>query len=326
MSKPVSTLTLSQYKREGRKIVALTAYDYSTAKIIDGAGVDVVLVGDSLAMVALGHKTTHAVTMDEMLHHTKAVTRAVQHALVVADLPFMSYQIDVSQAISNAGRFIKEAGAQAVKLEGATPMSLEIMKRLVEIGIPVMAHLGFTPQSIHGLGGTRVQGKTTQEALKLIKDAAEVEVAGAFSVVLEMVPSFVAKLISESLAIPTIGIGAGNSCDGQILVSDDLLGKYTDFQPRFARRYGNFAEDCRNAVSNYAKDVLNQNFPNDSESFILPKSEEEVLVSTLRSTASADSTASTTPTASSSTAFSANATPITDSPQQLDHASIFLDS
>ncbi len=282
MKKAVSTHTLQKYKQSGLKIVALTAYDYSTAKMLDQAGVDVILVGDSLAMVALGHKTTHAVTVEEMLHHTKAVTRGVENSLVVADLPFMSYQVDLTQAITNAGRFIKEAEAQAVKLEGATELNLEIVTRLVGMGIPVMGHLGFTPQSIHGLGGTRVQGKKAEEAIKLMHDAMALQDAGAFSVVLEMVPAFVAKLISERLTVPTIGIGAGNNCDGQILVTDDLLGKYTDFQPRFVRRYAEWAKEAHQAVSNYANDVMSQNFPNEQESFSLAKSEEEELVEMLQ--------------------------------------------
>ena len=277
MKKSVSTFTLQKYKQEGRKIVALTAYDYSTAKILDSAGIDVILVGDSLAMVALGHKTTHAVSMEEMLHHTKAVTRGAHTPLVVSDLPFMSYQVDVTQAISNAGRFIKEAQAQAVKLEGATEHNLEIVSRLVGMGIPVMAHLGFTPQSIHGFGGTKVQGKSAQDAAKLISDSIALEKAGAFSLVLEMVPDTVAKIISEKLSIPTIGIGAGNNCDGQILVTDDLLGKYTDFKPRFVRRYANLDETCLNAFKSYQKDVQAQEFPNDSESFPFSKEEEEEL-------------------------------------------------
>ncbi len=282
MKKAVSTHTLQKYKQSGRKIVALTAYDYSTAKMLDQAGVDVILVGDSLAMVALGHKTTHAVTVEEMLHHTRAVTRGVESSLVVADLPFMSYQVDLTQAITNAGRFIKEAEAQAVKLEGATELNLEIVTRLVGMGIPVMGHLGFTPQSIHGLGGTRVQGKKAEEAVKLMHDAMALQDAGAFSVVLEMVPAFVAKLISERLTVPTIGIGAGNNCDGQILVTDDLLGKYTDFQPRFVRRYAEWAQEAHEAVTNYANDVMSQNFPNEAESFSLVKSEEEELLELLQ--------------------------------------------
>jgi 3-methyl-2-oxobutanoate hydroxymethyltransferase len=281
MSKSVSILTLQKYKHEGRKIVALTAYDYSTAKTLDQAGVDIILVGDSLAMVALGHKTTHAVTVDEMLHHTKAVTRGATRALVVADLPFMSYQVDVTQAIINAGRFIKEAQAHAVKLEGATPLNLEIIERLSGMGIPVMGHLGFTPQSIFGLGGTRVQGRNADEARKLIADAEKLQKAGVFSVVLEMVPSVVSKIISERLHVPTIGIGAGNNCDGQILVTDDLLGKYTDFQPRFVRRFADLATICQEAIEEYAQAVMASEFPNAQESFALDKEEETELMRTL---------------------------------------------
>lgn len=281
MGKQVSTLTLKKYKSEGRKIVCLTAYDYSTAKILDNAGVDVILVGDSLAMVALGHRTTHAVTMEEMLHHAKAVTRGAQNALVVADLPFMSYQVDVTQAITNAGRFIKEAQAQAVKLEGATEMTLDIISRLVGMGIPVMGHLGFTPQSIHGLGGTRVQGRTADEAIHLLEDSLELQKAGAFSVVLEMVPAEVGKMISQRLSIPTIGIGAGCECDGQILVTDDLLGKYTDFKPRFVRRYANLDEVCTEAIKQYADDVKKKTFPNEAESFALTKEEADELAKRL---------------------------------------------
>lgn len=273
---------MQKYKEEQRKIVALTAYDYSTAQILDRAGVDVILVGDSLAMVALGHKTTHAVTVDEMLHHTRAVTRGAQHALVVADLPFMSYQVDVAQALTNAGRFIKEANAQAVKLEGATKMNLDIIERLVNMGIPVMGHLGFTPQSIHGFGGTKVQGRTAHEAMKLIHDCEALEIAGCFSVVLEMVPVTVARLSTERLRIPTIGIGAGSVCDGQILVTDDLLGKYTDFKPRFVRRYAELAETCEHAIRSYAEDVKNTEFPNAAESFALSEQEEQSLMSLLK--------------------------------------------
>jgi 3-methyl-2-oxobutanoate hydroxymethyltransferase len=273
-SRAVSTATLAKYKHEGRKIVCLTAYDYSTAKILDKAGVDVILVGDSLAMVALGHKTTHAVTVDEMLHHTKAVTRGVERAMVIADLPFMSYQVDVIQAVTNAGRFVKEAQAQAVKLEGATRLTLEVVEKLGQLGVPVMGHLGFTPQSIHGLGGIKVQGKSAKEAMKLIREAEALERAGAFAVVLEMVPSVVSKIISRTIEIPTIGIGAGNDCDGQILVTDDLLGKFTDFQPRFVRRYANLAESCKEAVEHYAKDVQSQTFPSADESFAFSADEE----------------------------------------------------
>lgn len=277
MTKAVSTLTLQKCKKDGRKIVCLTAYDYSMAKILDRAGVDLILVGDSLAMVALGHRTTHAVTMEEMLHHTRAVTRGVSTAMVVADLPFMSYQVDVTQAIMNAGRFVKEAQAHAVKLEGATKLNLEIIERLTGMGIPVMGHLGYTPQAIHGLGGARVQGRSADEAIKLVEEAKALEKAGCFSVVLEMVPTAVAKLVTEKLAIPTIGIGAGNSCDGQILVTDDLLGKFTDFLPRFVRRYADLSSVCQEAVANYAADVKSGDFPNASESFLFPREEEALL-------------------------------------------------
>lgn len=281
MSKAISTLTFQKYKREGRKIVALTAYDYSTAKILDRAGVDLILVGDSLAMVALGHQTTHAVTMDEMVHHTRAVTRGVQTAFVVADLPFMSYQVDEVQAITNAGRFIKEANAHAVKLEGATKLNLEVIERLVGMGVPVMGHLGYTPQSIHALGGTRVQGRSAEDAARLMEDSVALERAGVFSLVLEMVPASVAQLISERLQIPTVGIGAGAGCDGQILVTDDLLGKYTDFQPRFVRRYANLSDICTTAVTSYAEDVRKGEFPNASESFALPEDEQKRLLELL---------------------------------------------
>ena len=277
-TKTVSTLTLQKYKQEGRKIVCLTAYDYSTAQILDRAGVDLILVGDSLAMVALGHKTTHGVTVDEMIHHTKAVTRGAKTAMVVADLPFMSYQVDITQAITNAGRFIKEAEAHAVKLEGATGHNIELVERLVQMGIPVMGHLGFTPQAVHGLGGTRVQGRNAKEAAKLLNESLALERAGCFSIVLEMVPQVVAKLITERLHIPTIGIGAGNVCDGQILVTDDLLGKYTDFKPRFVRRYADLAQICQDAVTNYANDVLTEEFPNASESFPFPEDEQKELM------------------------------------------------
>lgn len=283
MAKSVSTLTLKKYKQEGKKIVCLTAYDYSTAKILDQAGVDLILVGDSLAMVALGHKTTHAVTMEDMIHHTKAVTRGVERALVVADLPFMSYQVDETHAISNAGRFIKEAQAQAVKLEGATELNLQVISRLVSMGIPVMGHLGFTPQSINVFGGTHVQGKSADDAIKLIEDSLALERAGVFSVVLEMVPHSVSKIISQRLQIPAIGIGAGDGCDGQILVTDDLLGKYTDFKPRFVRRYASLDEVCSDAIKNYASDVMTSKFPSAQESFFLSETEEKLFQDKLKS-------------------------------------------
>jgi 3-methyl-2-oxobutanoate hydroxymethyltransferase len=275
--KAISTLTFQKYKKEGRKIVCLTAYDYSTAKILDKAGVDLILVGDSLAMVALGHPTTHAVTMDEMVHHTRAVTRGVTNAFVVADLPFMSYQVDLIQAITNAGRFIKEAQAHAVKLEGATKLNLEVIERLVSMGIPVMGHLGFTPQAIHSLGGTRVQGRSAEEAFRLLEEAEALTRAGVFSVVLEMVPATVAEMVTKRIPIPTIGIGAGASCDGQILVTDDLLGKFTDFKPRFVRQYANLSDLCQEAIGKYADDVRSTSFPDAAESFAFTPEEEAKL-------------------------------------------------
>ena len=230
----VTTHTIKEYKKQGRKIIALTAYDYSTAKSLDEAGVDLILVGDSLAQVALGHENTLQITMDEMLHHAKAVVRGVRNALVAVDMPFLSYQISKKEALLNAGKFL-QIGAKAVKLEGAGDVILKIIKRLVEIGIPVMGHIGFTPQSVHALGGNRVQGKTVESAKDLLKQAKDLEKAGCFCIVIEMVPQETAELITESFLIPTIGIGAGPSCDGQILVTDDLLGKYLDFKPSFVK-------------------------------------------------------------------------------------------
>jgi 3-methyl-2-oxobutanoate hydroxymethyltransferase len=279
MASQVTTFTLKQYKEQKKKIVALTAYDYSTAQILDRSGIDVILVGDSLAMVVLGHKTTQPVTVDQMIHHTQAVVRGTERAMVVADMPFMSYQADQNEAIKNAGRFIKEAQARAVKLEGASKPILDIVERLVEAGIPVMGHLGFTPQSVHALGGFRVQGKTAEKAMKLINDAQALERVGAFAVVLEMVPAEVSKLITENLNIPTIGIGAGSNCDGQILVVDDLLGKFTDFKPSFVRQYANLADISSKAIANYVHDVRDNSFPNTAESFQLSKEEQAALMS-----------------------------------------------
>ncbi len=281
----VTTLTLKQYKEQKKKIVSLTAYDYSTAQVLDRNGVDVILVGDSLAMVVLGHKTTQPVTVDQMIHHTQAVMRGVQRAMVIADMPFMSYQEDVKEAVKNAGRFIKEAGAHAVKLEGANRLALETIERLVDIGIPVMGHLGFTPQSVHALGGFRVQGKTAEKAMKLMNDAQALERVGVFGMVLEMVPSTVAKLITQNLEVPTIGIGAGSDCDGQILVVDDMLGKFTDFKPTFVRQYANLADITSKAITSYVDDVRTSNYPNDKESFRLSSEEEAAFLSLIGSKA-----------------------------------------
>jgi len=269
----ITITTLRKHKKESRKITALTAYDYSTAKFLDEAGIDIILVGDSLAMVALGHESTHAVTMDEMIHHTKAVTRGAKRALVIADMPFMSYQIDEKTAACNAGRFIKEAGATAVKLEGGSKQIINTIQRLTEAGIPVLGHLGFTPQFLHTLGGYSIQGKNLESTGKIMDQACAIQEAGAFGIVLEMVPEESAKLITENIDIPTIGIGAGRFCSGQILVTDDILGKYSDFTPKFARKYTDLASIIKQAVIQYKEDVLTGSFPAESEIFKL--SEEE---------------------------------------------------
>jgi len=237
-----------------KKITCLTAYDYPTARLMDEAGVDVVLVGDSVAMVVLGYESTLPLTMEESLHHTKAVRRGVQRALVVADMPFGTYQGDVNEALKNAVRFVKEAGAEAVKVEGGE-RRLEVIARLTEAEIPVMGHVGLTPQSVHAMGGYRVQGKTERAAEQLLRDARAVEAAGAFAIVLEGIPRELAAEITKSVCIPTIGIGAGPDCDGQILVLHDLLGLTFQEPPKFARRYAYIGEVISQAVSEYCEDV-----------------------------------------------------------------------
>ncbi|MFH0702289.1 MAG: 3-methyl-2-oxobutanoate hydroxymethyltransferase [bacterium] len=274
---PVSINTIQKYKKENKNITALTAYDYSTAKLIDEAGIDFILVGDSLAMVALGYQTTHSVTMDDMVHHVKAVVKGVKKALVIADMPFLSYQVDENTAIYNAGRFIKEAGAGAVKLEGGSDYIVNVVKRCVEIGIPVLGHLGFTPQFLYTLGGYNIQGKTLEATKKIIEQAKALENAGAFGIVLEMIPEESAKIITDKLEIPTIGIGAGRFCSGQILVTDDVLGKYSDFTPKFARKYADLAFIIKQAVTEYKEDVILGNFPGKAEIFELSKEEKERL-------------------------------------------------
>ena len=249
-----------------QRITCLTAYDYPTARLLDEAGVDVILVGDSLGMVVLGHETTLRVTIDEMLHHTRAVRRGVHRALVVADMPYGSYHTDSAESLRNAVRFVKEAGAEAVKVEGGE-RRLELISRLTEAEIPVMGHVGLTPQSVNALGGYRVQGKTADAAEQLIRDAHAVEAAGAFAVVLEAVPRELAAQITQELHIPTIGIGAGPDCDGQILVVHDLLGLTFDQTPKFARQYANMGEVISNAVREYCEDVRKGGFPSDAESY-----------------------------------------------------------
>jgi 3-methyl-2-oxobutanoate hydroxymethyltransferase len=252
-----------------KKITCLTAYDYPTARLMDEAGVDVVLVGDSVAMVVLGYESTLPLTMEESLHHTKAVRRGVQRALVVADMPFGTYQGDVNEAVKNAVRFVKEAGAEAVKVEGGE-RRLEVIARLTEAEIPVMGHVGLTPQSVNAMGGYRVQGKTAGGAEQLLRDARAVEAAGAFSIVLEGIPRELAAEITKSVRIPTIGIGAGPDCDGQILVLHDLLGLTFQEPPKFARRYANVSEMISQAVREYCADVQGGSFPSDAESYHAP--------------------------------------------------------
>lgn len=273
----MNKVSIDYLKKKEKKIAALTAYDYSTAKLIDEAGADIILVGDSLAMVALGYPTTHAVTVDEMLVFTGAVSRGTKRALVVADMPFMSYHTDLPTAVKNAGRFIQEAGAQAVKLEGATDYIIEVVKRCCESGIPVLGHLGFTPQYLLTLGGYKIQGKTKEMTLEILKQAKKLEEAGAFGVVLEMMPEEAAKYISENLGIPTIGIGAGRYCSGQILVCDDVFGKYADFTPKFAKKYANLSQQIFDAAKNYIEDVENSKFPTEKEVFHLSEEEKEKL-------------------------------------------------
>jgi 3-methyl-2-oxobutanoate hydroxymethyltransferase len=249
-----------------KKITCLTAYDYPTARLMDEAGVDVVLVGDSVGMVMLGYDSTLPLTVEEALHHTKAVRRGVRRALVVADMPYGSYHADISEALRNAMRFVKEAGAEAVKVEGGE-RRLELIARLTEAEIPVMGHVGLTPQSVNTLGGYRVQGKTPGTADQLLRDARSVEAAGAFAIVLEAMPRELAAEITRTARIPTIGIGAGPDCDGQVLVLHDMLGMTFQEAPKFARRYANVGEIISNAVKEYCTDVQNGSFPTDPESY-----------------------------------------------------------
>lgn len=265
-----------QNYKNNKKITVLTAYDYSTAKYIDEANVDMILVGDSLAQVALGYESTTDISMNEMLIFVSAVSRGVKNALVIADMPFMSFQIDKSKTMENACKFIK-AGANAVKLEGASDFIIENIKHLTQNGIPVMGHIGFTPMSVNYLGGHKIQGKDAKRTLEMLNEAYKLQEAGCFCVVLELVPKESAKFISEKLDIPTIGIGAGKYCDGQVLVSDDLFGKYDRFKPKFARQNANLKEIILNSARKYCEDVENNAFPNDDESFLLTQEEQEKL-------------------------------------------------
>ena len=261
-----TAVTFKQAKERNEKLTMLTAYDYSTAKIIDEAGINGILVGDSLGMVCLGYEDTLSVTMEDMIHHTKAVSRGVKNTLVVADMPFMSYQTSVYDAVVNAGRLIKEGRAHVVKLEGGIEVCDKI-EAIVKASIPVMAHIGLTPQSVNAFGGFKVQGKDEEAAKNLIEAALAVEKAGAFAVVLECVPAKLAAIITEKLSIPTIGIGAGAECDGQILVYQDMLGMYSDFTPKFVKKYENLGEKMDIAFKKYIEEVRDGVFPAEEHSF-----------------------------------------------------------
>jgi len=258
-------------KEKGEKIAMLTAYDYSTAKLIDEAGVPLILVGDSLGMVVLGYESTIPVTMDEMLHHTRAVARGARNALIIGDMPFMTYQVSIEDALRNAGRFLQEAGAQAVKLEGGVSMA-ETASRIISCGIPVMGHIGLTPQSINQLGGFKAVGKTSDAAARLLEDARALDEAGVFSIVLECVPEPLSKLITEKVSTPTIGIGAGKYCDGQVQVISDLLGLYTDFVPRHAKQFVRLADSIKQATSDYIAEVQSGTFPTEKQSYAMDES------------------------------------------------------
>ena len=262
---------IKEMKQKGEKISCLTAYDYSTAKIVDEVGIPLILVGDSLGMVVLGYESTIPVTMEEMLHHTKAVVRGVKQAMVIGDMPFMTYHLSVEQALQNATRFIQEAGAQSIKLEGGVTVADKV-RRLVECGIPVMGHIGLTPQSIHQFGGFKIQGRTPEAAIRLLKDAQALEEAGAFSIVLETVPAPLAALITERIGIPTIGIGAGIGCDGQVQVINDILGSFADFVPKHAKQYAKLTDIVRDAVTEFHNEVTAGTFPTDKQSFSMDES------------------------------------------------------
>lgn len=272
MSK-VTTATFVDMKVNKEKITVLTAYDFSMAKLLDEAGVDCILVGDSLGMTMLGYEDTLAVTMDDMVHHTKAVKRGVKNALVVADMPFLSYHISDEEAVRNAGRLVKEAGAHAVKLEGGYAVRTKI-EAILAAQIPVMGHIGLTPQSVNVFGGFKVQGKSEAQAKKLIEEARMLEEIGCFSIVLECVPEKLARLISDQIGIPTIGIGAGSGCDGQVLVIQDMLGMYTEMTPKFVKQYANLKAQVTGAVASYCEEVKHGTFPEEKHTF---KIDEEII-------------------------------------------------
>lgn len=262
---------IKQMKQDGEKIVMLTAYDYTTAKIVDQVGIPLILVGDSLGMVVLGYENTTRVTMEEMLHHTKAVVRGTERALIVGDMPFMTYHVSTEDAMRNAARFIQEAGAQSIKLEGGVTVA-EKVRRVVESGIPVMGHIGLTPQSVNQLGGHKVQGRAPEAAARILEDAKVLEEAGVFAVVLESVPAPLASLITERLSVPTIGIAAGSGCDGQVQIINDMLGSFTDFVPRHAKQYVKLADIMSEAITEYYNEVRAGTFPTRKHSFSMDDS------------------------------------------------------
>ncbi len=266
----ITTATLAERKSKRQPITCLTAYDYATARLVDEAGIDIILVGDSLAQVVLGYDSTLPVTVDEMLHHTRAVRRAVKHALLVADMPYGSYHTSPEDAVRNASRFLKEAGAEAVKLEGGEKRT-EQVRRLIDAEIPVMGHIGLTPQSVHAMGGYKVQGKTLSAVEQLMRDAVALDQAGVFSIVLEGIPREVAAMITEEVSAPTIGIGAGPDCDGQVLVIHDMVGLTFNPPAKFVRRYADAGALISEAIETFRRDVVEGNYPADAESYHLPK-------------------------------------------------------
>ena len=271
--------TFQKLKDNGEKIAMLTAYDYSTAQVLDKAEIDGILVGDSLAMVALGYENTYNITIDEMLIFIKAVARGAKNSFIIGDMPFMSYNLSIEQGLENASKMIK-AGANAVKLEGCNNHIIELTKRCVESGIPVLSHLGFTPQLMNTLGGHKIQCKTADNTEKILECAKELEKAGAFGVVLELMPEVSAEYITRNLNIATIGIGAGAGCDGQIVVTDDILGKFTDFTPKFIKKFANLHDTVYTGIMNYKEEVKSGKFPSKNESFVLAEEEREKLSTT----------------------------------------------
>ena len=275
-NKKITINSINKFYETGKKITMLTCYDYSTAKFLDETGIDCVLVGDSLAMVALGYETTHQIGIEEMNIFTKAVANGVKRAMVIADMPFLSYHTSIETATENAGLLIK-SGAKAVKIEGCNDYILKVVTHLSQIGIPVVAHLGFTPQFLHSLGGYKIQGKNIDNTINILEQAKKLQQAGAFMLVLEMVPDESAEFITKNIDIPTIGIGAGNKTSGQVLVIDDILGKFSDFTPKFAKRYANIGENINNAVKQYINEVENGIFPNENQMFKLDSEEKNKL-------------------------------------------------